>query len=128
MGNLSRNLNVFETARSYNFIHVRITIKPIYLDQMFDVTSMVMTNPVIDGWADGCNVVGVEDGAVEGAKVGDEVMKTDCDSMSHSFSMDDSNEAIEASTSSVLVVSTIRFTCALTPYSGTIVNSKHKLL
>ena len=90
---------------------------------------MVTTKPVIEGCAEGCNVVGLVDGAVEGAKVGEEVINTECDSMSHSLSMDDSKESIEASTSSVFVVSTIRFTCALTPYSGTIITSTtHKVL
>ena len=128
MGNLSTNLIVFETARSYNFVQVQITIISIYLDEMFDVTSMVITNPVIEGWAEGCNVVGVLDGVVEGAKVGDEVITTDCDLMSHLMSMEVSNASIEASTSSVFVVSTIRFTCALTPYSGSMITSTHKHL
>ena len=89
------------------------------------VTSNVITNPVMEGWAEGCNVVGVAEGIMEGESVGDDVIKADCDSTSHSLSIDDSNTSIDASKSSVFVVSTISLTCELMPYSGTIMISTH---
>ena len=87
---------------------------------------MLITKPEIEGWAEGLNVVGDVDGVVEGAKVGEEVINMGCDRTSQLLSIADSNTSIEASTSSVFVVSTIRFTCALIPYSGTIITSKVK--
>lgn len=83
------------------------------------------TNPVIEGLAEGCNVVGAIEGVVEGASVGEEVIYTRCNLTSQLLSIDDSNTSIDASKSSVFVVSTISLTCELMPYSGTIMISTH---
>ena len=47
------------------------------------VTSIVMTNPVIEGLADGCNVVGSIVGIVEGKSDGVDVIKMELDSTLH---------------------------------------------
>lgn len=81
----------------------------------FDVTSSVTISPVMEGWAEGCNVVGIVEGLIEGAIVGADVINTDCDSISQLPSIDDSNTSIEPSTSFVFVVSTVSSTLALIP-------------
>ena len=76
---------------------------------------MVTTSPLIEGLADGCNVLGVKDGERVGSALGVEVMNTDCESTVHWSSTLVSNAVIAESTSSVFVASTVNDIAALIP-------------
>ena len=72
-----------------------------------DVTSMVTTKPVIEGWTVGRSVVGVELGATDGIAVGTDVINTDSLATSHSAFVTSSNASIDAFTSSTFVASIV---------------------
>lgn len=76
------------------------------------ITSIVITNPVIEGLEDGCGVVGDMVGDVEGMTVGVDVMNMGFKLISHCSLKRFSNSSIEASISSAFVASTINWTSA----------------
>ena len=85
-----------------------------------------MTNPVIDGLADGCSVVGSILGDVEGRAVGVDVINTGFKSRVHWSLNKFSNSSIELSILSELVASTTNEISANTPNDGfTIISTKH---
>ena len=71
---------------------------------------MLITNPVIEGFAVGMRVEGVIDGVNDGKADGTAVMKTDCISTIHSSSIRSSNTSMEAFTSGTFVASTVSCT------------------
>ena len=71
-----------------------------------------MTNPVMEGAADGTGVEGVSDGINVGELDGVGVINTDCISTLHSSLVSSSKLPIDAFTSGAFVASITRFTSA----------------